>query len=110
MKVMNSQPGKETSQTYALLQSVPTGSTLRLKAMGILALLISTGFVWMAVDQMILLHLQRHGISSGDRSFAGVSFTSMFYRSRCCHVQFAYSSHTRSAGDFVSHRIHVSAE
>ena len=40
-------------KTQSFLKSMPVGSGLRIKIMGILVLAISTGFVWMATDQVI---------------------------------------------------------
>jgi hypothetical protein len=45
------------AQTF--LRTLPASSGLKLKIMGILILVISTGFVWMATDQVIAPPLVR---------------------------------------------------
>ncbi len=40
-------------KTQTLLKSMPAVSGLKVKIVGIVVLVISTGFVWMATDQVI---------------------------------------------------------
>lgn len=41
------------------VQSIPDGSRIKVKLMGMLLLVISTGFVWMATDQTVAPPLVR---------------------------------------------------
>jgi hypothetical protein len=40
-------------ETQNLIKSTPSGMGLKVKIMGMVILVISTGFVWMATDQVI---------------------------------------------------------